>query len=124
MADLAMTNRYLPAEVPKFSLTYSTPVSVGLRDAALRQFDGALTELGHAEDVDRAVHTSRKAMKRIRAMLRLVRPAIGDSVYRAENVYLRDTARKLSELRDSRTMTHRLGSSMKNGGSRSGAASS
>jgi CHAD domain-containing protein len=48
---------------------------------------------------DKSVHEIRKSLKKARALLRLVRPHLGD-FYHDENVRLRDTARKLSELRD------------------------
>jgi CHAD domain-containing protein len=75
----------------------------------LRQFDLALAPLTEVDDVDRAVHGARKAMKRLRALLRLVRPVIGNRRYRAENAYLRDTARVLSPLRDARVMVDTVG---------------
>ena len=42
----------------------------------------------------------RKASKRIRALLRMVRPVIGDRVFKAENGALRDAARLVSGVRD------------------------
>jgi CHAD domain-containing protein len=39
-------------------------------------------------------------VKKLRSMLRLVRPVIGDSVYRRENERFRDAARALSDARD------------------------
>ena len=43
-------------------------------------------------------------MKRLRAMLRLVRPEIGTRAYRAENAMLRDTARLIAPVRDGAVM--------------------
>jgi CHAD domain-containing protein len=48
---------------------------------------------------DESVHEVRKILKKIRALLRLVRPQLGD-FYADENVRLRDAGRELSELRD------------------------
>ena len=103
-AQIATTGQYLPMKMPRFALPVNAPLAVGLRDAALRQFDLAIPPLVEGEDADRAIHGARKAMKRLRAMLRLVRPVIGNQRYRAENDYLRDTARVLSPLRDARVM--------------------
>lgn len=107
--QLSLVNRKLPAKMRKFSITPDAPLAVGLRDAALRQFDLALGGLADGDDIDRAIHESRKAMKRLRAMLRLVRPVIGDGRYRAENDHLRDTARVLSPLRDAQVMVDTVG---------------
>jgi len=46
-----------------------------------------------------AVHESRKSMKRVRALLRLVRGELPGEIYEFENKSLRDTARLLSEIR-------------------------
>ena len=53
-----------------------------------------------AGDRDEAVHKARKAMKRARGMLRLVRDEVGYAAYRNENVVLRDVARLLAPVRD------------------------
>jgi CHAD domain-containing protein len=46
-----------------------------------------------------SVHEVRKSLKKTRALLRLVRPQLGE-FYDDENIRLRDTGHKLSELRD------------------------
>jgi CHAD domain-containing protein len=51
----------------------------------------------------KGVHAARKAIKRTRAMLRLLRPAIAESDYRMENIALRDAGRSLSSLRDAKS---------------------
>ncbi|MCA1843579.1 MAG: CHAD domain-containing protein [Actinobacteria bacterium] len=51
-------------------------------------------------DVDEVAHDVRKRCKRVRAMLRLIRDAVGKEVYRRENRVLRDAARALSPVRD------------------------
>ncbi|MEA3510992.1 MAG: CHAD domain-containing protein [Actinomycetota bacterium] len=56
--------------------------------------------LAEPTDLDVAVHTTRKGIKRLRAFLRLARRSIGTSTYRIENGALRDTARLLSPARD------------------------
>ena len=50
-----------------------------------------------------AIHEARKSVKKIRAILRLVRVELG-GVYREENVRFRDIGRTLSELRDAGAM--------------------
>jgi CHAD domain-containing protein len=59
-------------------------------------------ELLRDDDADpvEAVHEARKNMKKMRSTLKLVRPVIGDDLYRRENERFRDAARALSEVRD------------------------
>lgn len=52
------------------------------------------------EDIDTSVHEIRKAIKRVRAILRLVRWDIGEELYQGKNMQFRDLGRQLSELRD------------------------
>ncbi len=47
-----------------------------------------------------SVHEARKALKKARAALRLLRDGLDDAAYRAQNAALRDAGRKLSPLRD------------------------
>jgi CHAD domain-containing protein len=49
------------------------------------------------------VHEYRKRCKKVRALLRLFRPALGKT-YSSENEALRDSARRLSDLRDATSM--------------------
>jgi CHAD domain-containing protein len=57
-----------------------------------------------------AVHEARKALKRLRALLRVSRPALEDARYRRENVVLRDAGRELSDARDAQVMVETLDS--------------
>jgi CHAD domain-containing protein len=50
------------------------------------------------------VHAARKAIKRARAMLRLLRPAIAEADYLMENIALRDAGHSLSPLRDAKSL--------------------
>ena len=50
-----------------------------------------------------SIHAARKALKRARAALRLLRPALGEAAFHAENAALRDAGRCLSPLRDPRS---------------------
>ena len=77
------------------------PLGVAMVRITVGQFDRILAGLTDpTADRDEAVHTARKAMKRLRALLRLVRNEIGYPAYRAQNVVLRDTARLLAPARD------------------------
>jgi|LNFM01.1.fsa_nt_gb CHAD domain-containing protein len=72
----------------------------GVRRIARDQIDAALKR--PHEGADRAVwvHETRKAMKRIRALLRCVRSGLAPGVWRSENDAARAIARELSALRD------------------------
>lgn len=72
----------------------------GVRRVALAQLELAEQRLRDSSDPVAAVHEVRKSLKRTRALLRLVRPALGKTVYRRENTQLRDAGRLLSAARD------------------------
>jgi CHAD domain-containing protein len=57
---------------------------------------------------EEAVHDARKRFKKVRALLRLVRPELGEKVYKRENARFRDAARPLSEVRDARVLVEAL----------------
>ncbi len=102
--DYPDPGRYLPVPMPEFSLHAHQRLAGGLRDTTLEQFDQVIAGLAEGNDADKAIHEARKAMKRIRALLRLVRPVIGDDVYRMENRILRDAARLIAPIRDGRVL--------------------
>src|SRR4051812_12540678 len=75
-----------------------------------KQIDKAVEALADEQSLsDEDVHDIRKSLKRVRAALRLLRPAIGSSTYRGENVCFRDAARPLTELRDAKVLVDTLG---------------
>jgi CHAD domain-containing protein len=75
-------------------------VAVGVRRIALGRIDDALEHLRGDGDQVEGVHEARKDSKKLRSLLRLVRPALGDEVYDRENTRFRDAARLLSDVRD------------------------
>ncbi|MDF0603502.1 CHAD domain-containing protein [Psychromarinibacter sp. C21-152] len=78
-------------------------VEAGLRRIALDQLGRALSSMDSCdEDLHEAVHDARKRCKKLRGLVRLVRPAFPD--YSAENAALRDAARRLSRFRDRTAM--------------------
>lgn len=54
------------------------------------------------------VHELRKSGKKIRAMLRFVRHAIGEDIYKTENAFYRDMGKQIAELRDSTAIIEAL----------------
>jgi CHAD domain-containing protein len=93
--------RFLPAVPEGFELSDSERLSDGLRRLSLEEFDRAIGGLLHGSDVDVAVHEARKSMKRLRAVLRMIRDELGEERYRRENELLRNTARLIGPVRDS-----------------------
>ena len=70
---------------------------------ATEQIDEAISELADGSmDPHEAVHQVRKHYKKIRALLRLVRPALGD-IFAAENAWFRNAGRELSRVRDAQS---------------------
>ncbi|HSE13675.1 MAG TPA: CHAD domain-containing protein [Rudaea sp.] len=66
--------------------------------------DKALADLRVQRPVDTRVHSARKALKKARAALRLLRPNLVAGVYERENIALRDAGRRLSPLRDAKSL--------------------
>jgi len=84
-----------------YRLSFADDVPSSVRECAREQLAGAAEQLERAErDPVTAVHEARKHLKKTRALLRLVRPALGRQAYRAENDALRGTALLLSGARD------------------------
>jgi CHAD domain-containing protein len=94
-----------------FRFTPGEPVPEEVRRVARGRIDHALDELRGKSDSTReeAVHEARKDMKKLRALLRLVRGELGDRVYARENACFRDTARELAGVRDADVMLATLG---------------
>ena len=69
----------------------------------LHSIDSAIGGVTKSKAIsDKRAHSARKLLKKARAALRLLRPTIGDVVYRRENTALRDAARSISRLRDAK----------------------
>lgn len=87
-----------------------SPGVKGVRRLVQKQAGKALDELSAigSSDADisgrEAVHQVRKRLKRVRAMLRLIRSSIGDREYKRANESFRDAARPLTEVRDAHVL--------------------
>jgi CHAD domain-containing protein len=93
-----------------FALDPRRPIPEAVKNAAeteLRQAVEGLTGQSGL-DPDEAAHDARKRTKKVRALLRLARPEIGEKVYRRENEALRDAARLLSPVRDAWVLVEAL----------------
>ncbi len=87
-----------------FQLQTTEKIRVGVRRIALEQIEKALLEIDD-QDIPRhdVVHQVRKRCKKLRGLVRLVRPAFGKT-YKDANQMFRDAARRLSDLRDAKSM--------------------
>jgi CHAD domain-containing protein len=72
-----------------------------VRRIATEQINRAISQLRRKDPAqrDKAVHEARKSIKRLRALLRLMRPG-HENWFQKENAALRDIGHRLSDLRD------------------------
>jgi CHAD domain-containing protein len=89
-----------------YALQHDESLPDGIRRIAIGRIDHALDELRGATDSgpEEAVHEARKDMKKLRALLRLVRGEVGDKFYRRESLAFRDAGRELAGVRDADVM--------------------
>ncbi len=83
-----------------YRLKINEPFGKGVRRILKEQIELAAGKLGDTSDPERAVHDARKHLKRIRALLRLARPAMGDAAFTRENARFREIGRSLAQARD------------------------
>ena len=98
------------AESRAYRLRQDEPLPDEIARVARGRIDHALDELRGKTDStpEEAVHEARKDMKKLRALLRLVRGELGKSTFARENACFRDAARELSGTRDSDVMLETL----------------
>ena len=83
-----------------FSISRRETVKESVNRILLEQIDYILKYCKtDQKDVHRAIHEIRKSIKRIRAVLRLIREEIGYSSYYRENVFYREMNRSVSDIR-------------------------
>src|SRR5689334_17490210 len=87
-----------------FALKAHEPAQHALRRLGGKQLGGAGRALTDADDPFAELHDVRKAAKRTRALLRVVRPGLRASDYREVNRAVRDAARPLSVGRDAQAL--------------------
>jgi CHAD domain-containing protein len=90
----------------KYRLEEGEAVPTGVARIARGRIDHALDELrGKSQSSpEEAVHEARKDMKKLRALLRLVRGELGGKAFRRENAVFRDAGRELAGVRDADVM--------------------
>jgi CHAD domain-containing protein len=86
----------------RFERDFAT-VQDGVRKIAIELIDDAIDTANHrGRDFHETVHSLRKACKKLRGLIRVVRPVFDD--YRTENAVFRDAGRHFSLLRDGGVM--------------------
>jgi CHAD domain-containing protein len=86
------------------------PLGEGLGRIAASRFDRIVEMLEFEPDRDVAVHEARKAVKRLRALLRLLRGPLSPALRGVEDAALRDLGRRLAPARDARVVIDALDS--------------
>ena len=76
------------------------PIAQGVRRIGLEQIEMAAAKLADKDDIAAAIHDARRCLKRLRALLRLIRPALSEAAYRRESERLSGIGRLLSGARD------------------------
>jgi CHAD domain-containing protein len=78
----------------------SESLGVGVKRVTMEQLERAAGNyFGPEAQFGHAIHESRKSIKRVRALLRLVRGELPEQIYEFENAALRDTGRLVSDIR-------------------------
>jgi CHAD domain-containing protein len=74
------------------------------------ELEGTLKEVlgADGEHSSTAVHEARKHLKKARALIRLLRPGVGDAFYKRENTALRSAAQRMSPIRDAHVRVQTL----------------
>jgi hypothetical protein len=91
-----------------YRLKLQEPIREGVRRVGLEQIEIAETRLASNRDVPAAIHDARRCMKRLRALLHLMRPGLGDAAYRREARELAAIGKALSRARDRHVMQQTL----------------
>ncbi len=86
----------------------SEPFDDGVRRIGLQQIDRAMTSLESNAAPGIAVHATRKTLKRVRALLRLIRPGLSAQTFTMENARYRDIGRLLSATRDQHVLVETI----------------
>lgn len=91
---------------PNNQVGVSEPLASGVKRVTMHQLEYAASGFFDGEDnFQSAVHESRKALKRVRALLRLFRGEVGRKVFTFEDRHLRETGRLLTEIRVAAAVT-------------------
>jgi len=99
------------AHVRQFAMLPGEGLATGLERIGLGQLDLAIEMLATEDGQtlsESAVHEARKALKRLRALIRLLEDELGGQVFARENAVLREAGRRLSAARDAEVIVATL----------------
>jgi CHAD domain-containing protein len=86
---------------PVFCLRAGESIDTVIPRVLVALLDQAIDGLQHPGRHRReAIHAVRTAIKNVRALLRLIRPVIGDRIFRRENLRVKSAAQTLAPMRD------------------------
>lgn len=91
-----------------FQIDTKITLEESLKGILMGQISHMENQMKSHEDVHKAIHETRRTIKRIRALLRLIRDEIGYGNYYRENRFYRDISRIMSEVRDSYVLLQTL----------------
>jgi CHAD domain-containing protein len=93
-----------------FGLHAQEPLGEGLRRIGLAQLDIAIESIGatSARSAEERVHEARKALKRVRALLRLLEDELGADAYEQDSAVVRGAGRRLAPARDAAVLLSTL----------------
>jgi CHAD domain-containing protein len=91
------------------SLEHNESLWEELHRMTLDQLDLAIELLkDNGQPSERSIHETRKALKRLRTLIRLMRKELGPKRFARENAILRDTGRRLAPARDAQVMVEAI----------------
>lgn len=100
LATIPPGEQDLAAFDTSLQLGESEPLGIGVKRVTMEQLELAASRFFEGDDgLGGAVHESRKSIKRVRALLRLVRGELPDNIYDFEHESLRDTAKLVARIR-------------------------
>ena len=85
-----------------FAFEHQGRVATQVRQIAAKQVENALEECRNRDDFDETVHKLRRRCKKVRGLLRIIKPHFKD--FDKENAAFRDAANGLSAVRDAAVM--------------------
>lgn len=91
-----------------YELNYRETLAMGLSRVLEEMTGEAYASLTNFSDKDTGIHEARKRFKRIRAVVKMLRFAMGDKWYRRENAFYRDMGKGLSAMRDQAALSEAL----------------
>lgn len=98
-----------------YRLENNETLSFGLKRIVLELIDKSVFNFSKGnESFNEDIHDTRKNFKKIRTVLRLIRTDLGEESFQLENLFYRDSGRKLSDLRDSTVLIYTFDKLIKN----------